>query len=147
MKLSAKSRYALAALVEMGLIYHKTQPITIAFLSEKLEISKIYLEQVFSLLKRGDVVTSTKGAGGGYQLAQAPECITVYNILASIESSLFEEADATVKKTASHIETVLQQDIFHPLDHAIFTTLRSITLAALVTKAQQYGEAGYMYYL
>ena len=59
---------------------------------EKLGISKIYLEQVFSLLKRARLVNSIKGSQGGYQLSRAPRAITAYDILSAIELSLMEEA-------------------------------------------------------
>jgi len=131
----------------MGQSYEKEEPVTIPSLSEKLGISKIYLEQVFSLLKRGNVVTSTKGSGGGYQLARPTHEITVYDILFAIEFSLFQKADQTVADKAPNIESVLQSDVFKKLDMVIPETLRKITLDALVAKAVQLSDDGDMYYI
>ena len=147
MKLSAKSRYALAALIEMGQNCMAEKPVTIASLSDKLGISKIYLEQVFSLLKRGDVVVSIKGAQGGYQLSRPMREISAYDILSSIESSLFEQPSQTVAEAAPNIESVMQDDVFKELDAVIAAALKKITLDALVASAGQYGDVGYMYYL
>jgi len=147
MKLSAKSRYAIAALIEMGQISGAEKPITIISLSEKLGISKIYLEQVFSLLKRGEIVVSIKGAQGGYQLSRPMQEISAYDILSSTESSLFEQPDQTVADSAPNIESVLQNDILKELDTAISEALKKIKLDALVAKAGEYGNAEYMYYL
>ena len=69
MKISAKGRYGLAAMTYLARNYAAGTPITIVSISEKLGISKIYLEQVFSLLKRARLVNSIKGSQGGYQLA------------------------------------------------------------------------------
>ncbi|MDR0197145.1 MAG: Rrf2 family transcriptional regulator [Oscillospiraceae bacterium] len=147
MKLSAKSRYALAALIYMGRYGYDGEIITILSLSEKLGISKIYLEQVFSLLKRGGVVVSMKGAQGGYHLARSPREISVYDVFSSVELSLFETTDKTVADKASEIETAMQNDVFAKLDEAISETLGKITLDTLAARAGQYGGEGYMYYL
>ena len=61
MKISAKGRYGLAAMTYLARNYASGAPITIISISEKLGISKIYLEQVFSLLKRANLVNSIKG--------------------------------------------------------------------------------------
>ena len=85
MKISAKGRYGLAAMTYLARNYASGSPITIISISEKLGISKIYLEQVFSLLKRANLVHSIKGSQGGYQLAREPRAISAYDILSSIE--------------------------------------------------------------
>jgi len=145
MKISAKSRYALAALLQIGLSGDE-KIVTILSLSENLGISKIYLEQVFSLLKRGDIVTSTKGSSGGYQLSRPMREISVYDILLAIEIPLFEKAAETVADKAPNIENTLQNHVFNILDDAIPETLKKITLDSLVDKAEQYGGGG-MYYI
>ena len=60
MKISAKGRYGLAAMTYLARNYASGSPVTIVSISEKLGISKIYLEQVFSLLKRARLVNSIK---------------------------------------------------------------------------------------
>ncbi|HPF87499.1 MAG TPA: Rrf2 family transcriptional regulator, partial [Candidatus Limiplasma sp.] len=70
MRISARGRYALAATASMAARYATGENITVASLAERLGISKIYLEQVFSLLKKADIVASHKGAQGGYRLSR-----------------------------------------------------------------------------
>jgi len=89
MRISAKGRYALASVVFMAQQHESGEYITILSISEKLGISKIYLEQVFSLLKRGNIVNSIKGAMGGYQLTRMPQQITVLDVLKAVELSLY----------------------------------------------------------
>ena len=88
MRISAKGRYGLAAMTHLAQCYQADMPITIISIAEKMGISKIYLEQVFSLLKRAGLVNSIKGAQGGYQLARAPEDITVGDIIDATEGPL-----------------------------------------------------------
>ena len=144
MKISAKSRYALAALVYMAQHSAANEPTTVLSLSENLGISKIYLEQVFSLLRRGDVVTSIKGAQGGYRLTREPSNISVYEIFSSIETSMFERTESTVASSNENIERAMFGVVFESLDVAVKSTLTAISLEDVVSKA---AKNDHMYYL
>jgi Rrf2 family protein len=148
MRISAKGRYALAATISMAESYGGGAYITVISISERLGISKIYLEQVFSLLKRGGIVHSIKGAQGGYQLSRAPGQITALQVLRAIEISLFEPAEETVKNKAPAIETAMRLNAFAALDAAVTEALERITLEDLVAAAVKHkGEQGLMYYI
>jgi len=148
MRVSAKARYALAALVTMAQQCHTGEYITVISISEKLGISKIYLEQVFSLLKRGEIVTSIKGAQGGYQLTRSPGQITVYDVLSAIETSLFEKAEDTVSQTEPAIDSALHSVVFDTLDAAIKDTLEKITLDDILNEAErQKKDQALMFYI
>jgi|SRR5699024_3906529 len=146
MKLSAKSRYALASLVKMALVHESQPTITVLEIADELEISKIYLERIFSELRRGDVVGSIKGSQGGYYLTRAPKEITLYDILHAVEPALFSENDATVVKTSQNIERALVEMVYTPMKEGFAKVLTAISLADITLEAQ--GEEGnYMYYL
>lgn len=148
MRLSAKGRYALAATTSMAQNQGNNEYITLISISEKLGISKIYLEQVFSLLKHGGIVNSIKGSQGGYQLSRTPQQITVFDILSAVETSLFENAEETIKDKAPDIEAALNEAIYHPLDSAIKSTLQKITLYDLVTEAEKHKDTqGFMFFI
>lgn len=132
MKISAKGRYGIAAMVFLARNYDASAPITIISISEHLGISKIYLEQVFSLLKRSRLVNSIKGSQGGYQLARHPREITAYDILSSIEISLIEKAGPATEKMEA-LNRMLSRQVFDVLDQSILETLRAITLEDLLT--------------
>ena len=103
MKISAKGRYGIASMVFLARSYDTSSPVTIISISEHLGISKIYLEQVFALLKRSKLVNSIKGSQGGYQLARPPH------------------------------DLVLARDLFGVLDQNIHDTLNAVTLEDLLT--------------
>lgn len=146
MRISSKGRYGLAAMLVMAQSYHPNQCVTILSIAEKLGISKIYLEQVFALLKRADLVTSIKGAQGGYQLTKPLDQITVGEILLSIETSLFEKTESSVLDEA--VEKTMNQMVWQALDDTLITTLNSITLAVLKEELSKYSpEESYMFYI
>jgi len=148
MRLSAKGRYAIAATTSMAEGKDINEYITLISISEKLGISKIYLEQVFSLLKHGGIVNSIKGSQGGYQLSRHPKQISVYDILAAIETSLFENTEETVKEKAPEIETAMNLTVFQPLDESIKNSLQKITLYDLVVEAEKHqSDQEFMFYI
>lgn len=148
MRVSAKGRYALAAVTSMAQQYDNGEFITVLSISERLGISKIYLEQIFSLLKHGGLVNSVKGAQGGYQLARMPGQITVLDVLSAVEPSLFERTEDTVSERAPDIEGALRLSAFEILDKAIRDTLGKITLDDLMTEAEKQKEqSAIMFYI
>lgn len=148
MRISAKGRYALAAMVHMAQGYGMGECTTLISISEKLGISKIYLEQVFSLLKRGDIVTSVKGAQGGYMLTRAPGKISAYQVLCAVEAALMEKTEDTVAQKAPEIDAALHALVFDALDSAVKTSLENVTLDDLVLEAEKLsGEQGLMFYI
>jgi Rrf2 family protein len=120
--------------------------ITIQTLSEKLEISRIYLEQVFALLKRADLVISAKGSQGGYQLSRHPKDLSIVDILSATESSLFEKAFSNEGTQENYIDKTLREVIFDKLDERINSLLGVISLQDLLSNLEnQVLIEGYMY--
>ena len=145
MRISLRTRYGLASLLCMAEKVQSEERITIISLSEKLKISKIYLEQVFALLRRGGLVISAKGAQGGYNLARPARQITAFDVLSATETSLFEKTEETVAD--ENIEKTLKDTIFDPLDNSIKETLSRITLEDMVNQSAMYTNGDYfMYY-
>jgi len=87
MILSTKGRYAVMAIVDLAL-HQKNAPVRVASIAERQEIPLAYLEQIFARLKRGGLVKSVRGPGGGYVLAKPSGLITVAEIVAAAEESI-----------------------------------------------------------
>lgn len=148
MRISAKGRYALASAALMAQQHRTGETITLISIADSLGISKIYLEQVFSLLKRAELVTSIKGAQGGYQLSRMPAQITALDVLAAVELSLFEKTDDTVAEKAPQIEAALRSAVFDELDGAVRDMLQKITLEDLAFEAEKnQSENAFMFYI
>ncbi len=148
MRISSKGRYGLAAMISMAQNYASNECITIVSISEKLGISKIYLEQVFSLLKRAELVFAAKGAQGGYKLSKDPQTINSYEILRALEQSLFEKTEESVAKQANDIEQAMQKNVFSVVDDSIADALKNVTLDDLVNEVEKQKQTdGFMFYI
>ena len=104
MKLSTRGRYGIHAMYDLAL-YAEGGPQSIKAIAEREGIPEAYLEQLIAPLKRAGLVTSTRGAQGGYTLARAPEEITVGDVLRALEGGLslvdcIDEEDACGKSCA-----------------------------------------------
>ena len=71
MKLSTRGRYGLKAMVDLALSYGNG-PVSTASLAAQQGISDAYLEQLISSLRKAGLVTSSRGAQGGYALSRPP---------------------------------------------------------------------------
>ena len=76
MKLSTKGRYAVMALADIAK-FDKDMPVSLRDISLRQGISLLYLEQIFSMLKKNQIVESVRGSNGGYKLTKSPEQIKI----------------------------------------------------------------------
>ena len=83
MKLSAKGRYAIKAMINIALNTSK-EPKTLLQIAKHQGISLSYLEQLFALLRKHNLVSGIRGPGGGYKLSDLPENITIAQIINAI---------------------------------------------------------------
>lgn len=148
MKLSLKVRYGIAAMVYLGKIYHTNEYIPLQTIADRLNISKIYLEQVFPHIKKAKLVTALKGAKGGYRLSRPPEAISLYEIVYPIETILFDETEETFKKSAPTLEDALSNMIYQPLNQTLTDFFKSRSVADLADSINDFTDPdGYMYYI
>jgi len=85
MKLSGKGRYAIKAMINIALNNSK-QPKTLLEISKHQGISLSYLEQLFALLRKHNLVSGVRGPGGGYKLSVEPKDISIAQIINAINS-------------------------------------------------------------
>lgn len=148
MKISSKARYGLASVIYIARFYENNINITISKISEELSLSKIYLEQVFSLLKQSKIVLSVKGAQGGYRLAKNPKDITVFEILHCTDANIFEKNKPTLKEDKYNISKAMQINLFDNIDKAFEIMLNKITVFDLLRKSEELSlENDIMYYI
>ena len=87
MKLNSRSRYAVMALADIA-SFNKQNPISLRDISLRQNISLVYLEQIFSKLKKSNIVKSIRGANGGYVLTRDPEQIKLSNIFSAVDEKV-----------------------------------------------------------
>jgi Rrf2 family protein len=86
-QLSKRTQYSLRALYALTRKFGEG-PVLITTLAEAETIPKKFLEQILVSLKSAGFVSSKKGKGGGYVLAQPPEKITIGSVIRAIEGPL-----------------------------------------------------------
>ena len=87
MKLTTKGRYAVMALADLA-SFDRQNPVPLRDISLRQNISLVYLEQIFSKLKRNNIVKSIRGYNGGYILSKDPEHIKLSNIFLAVNEQI-----------------------------------------------------------
>ncbi len=130
MKLSTKGRYAVMALVDLA-SQSDGRPVALADIAERQEISLSYLEQLFAKLRRGGLVRSVRGPGGGYLLARTADDTRVSDAILAVD----EPIRATRCKSGSSAgcrankSRCLTHDLWEELGNQIHVFLSSVSLA------------------
>ena len=129
MKLSTKGRYAVMALVDLA-SQSDGRPVALADIAERQEISLSYLEQLFAKLRRGGLVRSVRGPGGGYLLARSAEETRISDAILAVD----EPIRATRCKSGSSVGCLtnksrcLTHDLWEELGNQIHLFLSSVSL-------------------
>ena len=87
MKLNSRGRYAVMALADIA-SFNMQNPVSLRDISLRQNISLVYLEQIFSKLKKNNIVKSIRGANGGYVLTKDPEQIKLSNIFSAVDEKV-----------------------------------------------------------
>ena len=87
MRLTQKSKYAARALVELALD-DCGSPLGVAQIARRQHIPERFLEQIFGELRRANVLSSRRGAHGGYTFAVPPEKITVLDVVEILDGEV-----------------------------------------------------------
>ncbi|MDR2853099.1 MAG: Fe-S cluster assembly transcription factor [Burkholderiaceae bacterium] len=131
MRLTTKGRFAVTAMIDLAL--HQTDgPVTLAAISQRQQISLSYLEQLFSKLRRNDMVESTRGPGGGYSLARKAPEITVADIIASVDEPMDATQCAGKGDCLGDGRQCMTHELWTSLNQRMVEFLASITLQKLV---------------
>jgi Rrf2 family iron-sulfur cluster assembly transcriptional regulator len=86
-RLSTKGRYAVMAMVDLAQ-HGDGGPVSLAEIAERQEISLCYLEQLFAKLRRGGLVKSVRGPGGGYLLAHGRDETRIADIIGAVDEPI-----------------------------------------------------------
>ncbi|MCI9446373.1 MAG: RrF2 family transcriptional regulator [Lachnospiraceae bacterium] len=87
LKLSTKGRYGLRAFIDLA-VCGEGQPVSLASIAQRQEISVSYLEQLMAKLRKAGLVESVRGVNGGYSLARPADEISVGDVLRALEGDL-----------------------------------------------------------
>ncbi|PLY02536.1 MAG: transcriptional regulator [Desulfuromonas sp.] len=136
MSLSTKAQYAVRALVSLHM-NGDGNPVSIKEISKWEGISLSYLEQLFVKLRRGKIVRSIRGPGGGYVLARPAGEIRVDQIIDSVEESLVPVSCMGTDGSCSCTNECVTQNVWQELGNRVRGFLSSITLEDLTRDARK----------
>lgn len=146
MKISTKGIYAIEAMLDLAM-YSKSGVESLKSIAERREISDKYLEQIIGALRKSELVTSIRGAGGGYQLAKPAEQITVLEILQSVESNLIPMECIENKEVCSiNSETCALRKFWKRIWDEIQGIAINVTLKDLMDENENYIKSGAIEY-
>lgn len=132
MQLTTKGRYAVTAMLDLSM-HGRNKPINLAEISERQGISVSYLEQLFSKLRREELVKSVKGPGGGYVLSRDAKQISISEVIRAVD----EKMDATSCGGAGNCfqgQECMTHQLWEDLSTQLKDFLEAISLGSLVEK-------------
>lgn len=142
MKLSTKGRYGLRALVDLAL-HQEEAPVSIQSIADRQNISERYLEQLMSAMKKAKLVTSTRGAQGGYRLARPAGEISVGDVLRALEGDLRAvvcPAEGEGEDGCANSGSCVTRYVWQRVNESIRQTVDDIWISQLVSQGKHLEE-------
>jgi len=134
LKISTKGRYALRLMLDLA-VYNTGEPISLKDIAKRQEISEKYLEQIISVLSKGGMVQSVRGAQGGYFLRREPKDYTVGEILRLTEGDLAPvDCVGASGVSCDHKGDCITVEVYERINQAVNDVVDHISLQDLVDR-------------
>ncbi len=140
MKVSTKGRYGLRLLIDVAM-HQEKGPVILHDIAERQSISEKYLWQVITPLKSAGIVTSVRGAHGGYTLARDPGAISLLEVVSALEGPVTLVDCAHAPEACDRNTACAARDVWSVLGARLRDMMAGITLRELVEKQKKL-EAG-----
>lgn len=131
MRLTTKCRHAVTALIHLANQTRDSNSVSLAEISRIQGVSLSYLEQLFSRLRKHEIVTGTRGPGGGYRLNGTPEEVSIARIMDAIEDRSREERMRSLYSNR-HDSLNFAQNKWNEFSRDLYDYLNQINLARFV---------------
>ena len=110
MRLTTKGRYAVTAMLDL-VLHSQNTPVTLTEIATRQTISLSYLEQLFSRLRKADLVKGVRGPGGGYRIRQTPELISIASIIEAVNEPI-DSTKCGGEENCQHDSICLSHDLW-----------------------------------
>lgn len=146
MNISAKSKYAVRALVELA-HHNDGQPVPIADIASKREIPLQFLEQLFSSLRKAGILNSHRGVRGGFSFKMLPEDISVLDVVEVLDGNVAPSA-CTAGVACNKIDNCVVKDVWIDVKTSVEGVLSAANIADLAYRESLLQEqVKEMYYI
>jgi Rrf2 family transcriptional regulator, iron-sulfur cluster assembly transcription factor len=132
MRITTKGRYAIRAIVNIA-NNKENKPISIKSISNSEELSPIFLEQIFTKLKKAGITESVRGASGGFRIARELNQITVLDVLEAVEEGVVL-APCTGGGTCDRSVECGLANFWYETEEGIRDQLRVLTIQSIMDK-------------
>ena len=135
MKISSRLDYALSCAVILADMYEENRPTPVALIAQRECIEYDYVEQILRVLKRANIVKSTRGVNGGYALSKPPGEITAKDIVIAMEKCSLQlvcERKRARRKNCVHFNDCRVKVLWLGLRDNIENYLNNYTLKGLL---------------
>jgi Rrf2 family cysteine metabolism transcriptional repressor len=130
MKISTRTEYGMRVLVQLAR-HHGQGPLSLACIARDEKLPHAYLERLVSQLRRGGLVTATRGHAGGYELARPPVEISLADAVRVLDGPLLEMPCAGIEnlEVCDRPMPCSVHGLFLGMYQAMHDTLGATTLA------------------
>lgn len=145
MRLSAKTEYAALAAVELARRVDSPTPVRIREICAAQGVPPRFLVHILLQLKAAGIVTSIRGAAGGYRLAKPAGEVTLHDIRAAVEGPAEAAAPLSVELGKKSRTAAVLASAWDKAAEAEVEALAEITLASIAARCKPTGDS--MYYI
>lgn len=142
MHVSAKTEYACIAMLELAASFTAGEPVQLRRIAKSHGIPSRFLVQILLQLKNAGLVSSTRGAAGGYRLARNPADISMLDVVEAIEGG---DTSLTSNTSPPSIAAEILIETWSIAADRQREVLRATNFAELAERAS--GETEDMYYI
>ncbi len=137
MKLSARSRYAARILLDLVEHTMEGNPLCASSIAENTSISVPFIEQILRPLKKAGYIKSVRGAYGGHIFLKTPSCITLGDIVRTMEGEISISQCSSDPNACERSTGCRTQAVWKHISRTIERELDAITLADLMFNPEQ----------
>lgn len=136
MRLSTKGRYAVMAMADLAGHEGAVRPVSLAEIAKRQEISLSYLEQLFAKLRKGGLVKSVRGPGGGYRLSRPAADLRIADIIMAVDEPMTATRcePGSAKGCTGTTSRCVTHDLWEELGRQIHVFLAGVSLADVIEK-------------
>lgn len=146
MNISAKSKYAVRALVELAQ-QNNGNPIPIADIASKRDIPLQFLEQLFSTLRKAGILNSHRGVRGGFSFNRLPEDVTVLDVIEVLDGSI-SPANCTSGASCDKLDACIMNEVWVEAKKSLEEVLSSYNIGDLAARESlMESKSREMYYI
>jgi len=134
MRITTRGRYALRASLALSRMSKDGSPVPISRLSERENISSVFLEQIFFKLRKAHLVDSVRGPGGGFKFSKPLKEITVKEILDAAGEGLVLSPCGTGRAACSDVNDCVSFSIWAEATKLVNAYFQSLTIGDILEK-------------